>query len=186
MDFLDSCKIEYNNSKHFFTQENASLFFTHFGEFTSSNISELTSKAENYLKEIGAAKKSIKNTFNVLIEGLQNMINHGEISSSGKQIAFFNIGEKDNYYIMNFSNLIMNINIDMIKKSIDKLNSSDQAGVKNIYLETLTNGEISEKGGAGLGIITMAMKSKNKIEYKFLSLNDSLSIITIEVKINKN
>lgn len=186
MDFLESCKIEYNNSQHFFNQEDGSLFFTHFGVFNSTKISELTTKAENYLKEIGASKKSIKNTFNVLIEGLQNMINHGELSSSGEQIAFFNLGEKDNYYVMNFSNLIMNENIELIKSSIDKLNDSDPAGVKNIYLETLTNGEISEKGGAGLGIITMAMKSKNRIDYKLFSMNDKLSIITIEVRINKN
>ena len=56
--------------------------------------------------------------------------------------------------------------------------------MKEIYIDTLTNGEISKKGGAGLGIITMAMKSKNKIEYDFKAVNAELSIITIEIKIN--
>ena len=67
---------------------------------------------------------------------------------------------------MSFSNLISNHKTDSIIEAINRLNNEDQAGVKQIYLKTLTNGEISEKGGAGLGIITMAMKSKNEIKYK--------------------
>jgi ACT domain-containing protein len=186
MGFLDSCKIEYNNSKQLFNNKSASLFFTYFGEFNSLKISEITSQSEDYLKKIGAVKKSIKITFNVLIEGLQNIINHGDRSPDGNQIAYFNFGEKGSQYAMTFSNLINIDSISNIKKAIDRLNKSDQASVKEIYINTLTNGEISKKGGAGLGIITMAMKSKNKIEYDFKSVNAELSIITIEIKINKN
>ena len=64
-------------------------------------------------------------------------------------------GELENHFIVTFSNLISNDKTNNVIESIQKLNNADQAGVKEIYLKTLTNGEISEKGGAGLGIITM-------------------------------
>jgi hypothetical protein len=185
MDFVDLCKSEYNDSQQLFNEEGAKLFFTHFGEFDSQIISDITTNCESHLFEIGAVKRTIKNSFNILIEGLQNIINHGELSPNKKQLAYFNIGETKEFYVMNFSNLILIEGFNRIKTSIDQLNSSDKAGIKAIYIETLTNGQISAKGGAGLGIITMAMKSKNKIDYQLAKINDELSILSIEVKINK-
>ena len=186
MDFLNICKIEYNNSKQIFNNEDSSIFFTHFGNFNAQKISEITSKSEEYLKKIGASKKNIKASFNILIEGLQNIINHGELSPQNKQIAFFNFGERTNHFTMSFSNLINIEHVSKLNASIERLNKFDQLEVKNIYIDTLTNGEISQKGGAGLGLITMAMKSKNKINFHFKSIDSKLSIITIEININKN
>ena len=185
MDFIDLCKSEYNNSQQLFDEEGAKIFFTHFGEFDSQKISDITSDCESHLMEIGVVKRTIKNTFNILIEGLQNIINHGELSPEKKQLAYFNIGETKDFFVMTFSNLILIDRFSKIKISIDQLNSSDQAGIKAIYLDTLTNGQISAKGGAGLGIITMAMKSKNKIEYQLAKIDNELSMLSIEVKINK-
>ena len=186
MEFLDICKIEYNNSKQTFNNEGNSMFFTHFGPLNAQKISELTSKSEDYLKKIGASKKNIKASFNILIEGLQNIINHGEQSPQNKQIAFFNFGEKSNYFTMTFSNLINTNHVSKLNTAIERLNNCDQFEVKNIYIDTLTNGEISQKGGAGLGLITMAMKSKNKINFQVKSVDSKLSLITIEININKN
>ena len=185
MDFVELCKSEYNDSQQLFNEEGAKIFFTHFGEFDSQKISDITTKCETYLMEIGVIKRTIKNTFNILIEGLQNIINHGELSPEKKQLAYFNIGETKEFYVINFSNLIPIDRFNLIKTSIDQLNNSDQAGIKEIYLETLTNGQISAKGGAGLGIITMAMKSKNNIEYQLAKIDNELSMLSIVVKINK-
>tara|TARA_B100000927_G_scaffold3039_1_gene2385 strand:+ start:262 stop:822 length:561 start_codon:yes stop_codon:yes gene_type:complete len=185
MEFLSSCETEYNSSKQVFKKIGNKIYFTYFGEFDSKKIAEITAQNEEYLKKIGTVKKTIKTSFNILIEGLQNIINHGEISPNGKQLAFYNIGEKDNHITMNFSNLIKTNNIQYVEKKINHLNRNNPSGIKEIYIETLTNGEISKKGGAGLGLITMAMKSKNKIEFHSKLIDSSLSMITIEIKINK-
>jgi hypothetical protein len=52
-------------------------------------------------------------------------------------------------------------------------------------LETLTNGQISKKGGAGLGVIIMAMKSKNKIVYRSTPIDDKLSMVSLDIKVDK-
>ena len=183
---LESCKAKYKDSQQLFERKDATLFLTHFGELNSEKITDLSSKTEEYLIQIGATKRTVRNIFNILIEGLQNIINHGETSPNGEQLSFFNVGELENHFIVTFSNLISNDKTNNVIESIQKLNNADQAGVKEIYLKTLTNGEISEKGGAGLGIITMAMKSKNTIDHQLTKINDELSLITIETKIDKN
>ena len=44
---------------------------------------------------------------------------------------------------------------------------------------------ISSKGGAGLGIIDMALKSGNKFEYSFNQIDDSNSFFTLKVKVEQ-
>ena len=63
-----------------------------FGELDSEKITNLSSKSEEHLIEIGAAKRTVRNIFNILIEGLQNIKNHGETSPNGEQLSFFNMG----------------------------------------------------------------------------------------------
>ena len=70
-------------------------------------------------------------------------------------------------------------------EQIEKINSfDDPAALKAFYLEHLENNELSDKGGAGLGFITIAMKSGNKITPLFEVINDKYSLFLLEIKIN--
>ena len=178
MDFQKSIEEIYNSSKQAIKKNKGDLFLSHFGELDSDKISELSEETESKLFEIGAAKKNIKNIFNILIEGLQNIINHGDYSLEKKQSSFFNLAIFEEAFVCSFANLIYN-------KKIDYLNTLDKAGLKSVYLETLTNGQISKKGGAGLGVIIMAMKSKNKIVYSSTPIDDTLSMVSLDIKVDK-
>mgnify|MGYP006435084215 CR=1 FL=1 len=185
MGVLPKCKEIYNHSKDLLKNNGFELIFSHFGEFSTSKINEFTSDSEDYLITNQEPKRVIKSFFNILIEGLQNIKNHGELAPSGQQVAFCNVASNDDSYIISFSNLILIQKLKNLKDAIDRLNNSDYDGVKKIYLETLTNGEISIKGGAGLGVITMAMKSKNKLILKSVPITQELSLISIEINLNK-
>ena len=185
MDFQKSIEEIYNSSKQTIKNNKGDLFLSHFGELDSDKISELSEETESKLFEIGAAKRNIKNIFNILIEGLQNIINHGDYSLEKKQSSFFNLAIFEEAFICSFANLIDNQKIDYLFKNIDYLNTLDKAGLKSVYLETLTNGQISKKGGAGLGVIIMAMKSKNKIVYSSIPIDDTLSMVSLDIKVDK-
>lgn len=185
MGFLPKCENIYNDSKRLFKNKGFDLLFSHFGEFNTSKINEFTSDTEEYLLDKKEPKKIVKSFFNILIEGLQNIKNHGEFSPNGKQLSYCNILSNDNVYIINFSNLIEIKKIDSLNKAINRLNNSDYDGIKKIYLETLTNGEISNKGGAGLGVITMAMKSKNKLILESIPIDSELALVSIKINLNK-
>jgi hypothetical protein len=49
----------------------------------------------------------------------------------------------------------------------------------------LNNGELSEKGGGGLGLIDIAKKSRNKLQYSFREIDEDYSFFTLTVKILK-
>ena len=185
MDFVESIDNVYNSSIKAIQDASGKLLLTYLGEMKPDTITNLSEKAESKLFEIRAAKKNIRNIFNILIEGLQNIKNHGEFSPKNNQISFFHMYDIEDSFICNFSNLIDNKYIEKISKNINHLNTLEKPALKALYLETLTNGQISKKGGAGLGIITMAMKSKNKIDYKTFSIDDNLSVLSLIVKVSK-
>lgn len=185
MDFVKSIHNVYNNSIKAIQDASGKLLLTHFGEIKSDTITNLSEKAESKLFEIRAAKKNIKNIFNILIEGLQNIKNHGELGPENNKISFFHMYDLEDSFICNFSNLIDNNYIENISKNIDHLNTLERPELKALYLETLTNGQISKKGGAGLGLIIMAMKSKNKIQYKTFSIDSNLSMLSLNFKVTK-
>ena len=79
----------------------------------------------------------------------------------------------------------MNVQVEEIKSRIVQVNNLDRRGLKNLYKDTILTTEISEKGGAGLGIINMAIISENKLEARFQEINNDFSSYALIMKIDK-
>lgn len=161
------------------------IVVSHFGEFTQELVNSISNGVEEMMLESGDKKGTVKRMFSILVEGLQNIRIHGEKDSSGNQTSFLIIAQDEDVYLVTLGNLVYNKNKESIERRIEEINANDEAQVKNLYMEVLTNGIISNKGGAGLGFITMAMKSKNKLNYKLEEINDQLSCFSLEVKIDR-
>ena len=72
-----------------------------------------------------------------------------------------------------------------VTSKIDYINSLNRDELKAYYKEVLNNGELSEKGGGGLGLIDIAKKSRNKLQYSFREIDEDYSFFTLTVKILK-
>ncbi len=68
------------------------------------------------------------------------------------------------------------------KKHVDFINSLDEAGLKDFYKKKL-NENNSDKGNAGIGLISIRMKSGNPIEYEFKK-SKSEDIVFLKTIIN--
>ncbi len=161
------------------------VIMSHFGEFSQELVNSLSNQVEQAMLDSGDKKGTVKKIFSILIEGLQNIRLHGERDEKGDQTAFLVITQGEDEYHLTIGNLIRNENIDTLKKNLDKINEMDRGALKEYYMEVLTNGMISSKGGAGLGFITMAMKSSNPLHYEVEPINDELSVFTVESLIQR-
>ena len=72
-----------------------------------------------------------------------------------------------------------------MKKRIDKVNSLTREELRRFYREILDNEQISDKGGADLGMIDMARKSGEKLSYNFEKIDNDLSFFDLLVKVAK-
>lgn len=156
------------------------------GLLSQEQVSKLESEVETKINEEGIPKGPLKKIFFISVETLQNMLIHGNRDTEGKQHNFFILAKNGVKTTMTSANLVQNKNIEGLEKQISKINSFGEAAeLKQYYMEHLENNQLSEKGGAGLGFITIAMKSGNKLVYGFekISDNESLFWLTSTVSI---
>ena len=52
-----------------------------------------------------------------------------------------------------------------------------------MYKQQIKSGSLSDRGGAGLGLIDIARKTGKKLEYQFLTLNEEYLYFILKVEI---
>lgn len=161
------------------------LVLAYDGVLNPETISKLETEIESRIMDKSLAKTVVKKIFFICIESLQNMYIHGHKDDNGAKHNFFILYLAGAYVKILAANLVSNTNIDKLKADIHKINSFENAAdLKAYYLEHLENNELSDKGGAGLGFITIGMKSGNKLSTRFEEINEKRSMFLMEVSIN--
>ncbi len=158
----------------------------HFNEeLTQENISRLETEIEQKITESAIAKVPLKKIFFISVETLQNMFIHGSLSPEGKKENFFILTKTSEKVQVTSANLIPTPVIEELQTQLTKINSfEDAAELKKFYLEHLDKNELSDKGGAGLGFITIAMKSGNKLTPAFHPIDASFSLFILTATVN--
>ena len=147
------------------------------GVLSQEQVAKLESEVETKINEEGIPKGPLKKIFFISVETLQNMLIHGNRDEAGKQYNFFILVKNGVKTSITSANLVQNKNIEGLESQISKINSFEEpAGLKQYYMEHLENNQLSAKGGAGLGFITIAMKSGNKLKYGFDKISDEASL----------
>ncbi|MFY8185476.1 MAG: SiaB family protein kinase, partial [Bacteroidia bacterium] len=161
------------------------IIVKHFGDLAQESISSLEGQVESSIIESAIAKGPLRKIFFISVETLQNMLIHGHKNLDGQQRSFF-ILTKDNTKVdMISANLISNKAVPILEKQIETINDfEDPATLKQYYMEHLENNQLSEKGGAGLGFITIAMKSGNKLKVSFEKIDENYSLFLLNSTVN--
>lgn len=155
------------------------LGYIYRGVFTKEISDSILSLTENNLSSQEESSKMKKRVYLILVEGLQNITRHQDDTQANAQNPYANgmfvIQKKEDKYFITTGNLILNDNISHIKKLINKINSLEKDELKLYYKKVLEEGTLSDKGGAGLGLIDMAKKSGNKLAYVFKKVDTNFS-----------
>lgn len=169
------------------------IIFVYQGEVTADLVSSILHMMENKLDGDGEDKKIKKKVFNVMVECLQNVYHHldtidvsaveGEIND---RTALLMIGKEETDYYVITGNHIYNDRIANLKDRLEKVNKCNKDELKALYQAILNDGELSEKGTAGLGMIDIARKSGQKLGFDFHPVNDKYSFFSLEAKISRN
>jgi hypothetical protein len=157
----------------------------YFGELNQEIISSLEGKVETSIIEQSISKGPLRKIFFIAVETLQNMLIHGHKNLNGVQRSFFILTKNNSCVGLYSANLISNKSVPILEKQIDTINDfEDPAALKSYYMEHLENNQISEKGGAGLGFITIAMKSGNKLKIDFSKIDENYSMFLLNSTVN--
>lgn len=159
------------------SEDNLCLLYN--GNFSDEITNKLIELSEyNISNNISLTKMKKKASF-LMAECFQNIVRHGEVID-GNSIDYVNEGffltkNWQGIYYITSGNLIETTKVPELKRQLEKVNSLSKDELKQLYRDVLENQEISEKGGAGLGLIEMARKSGQKLDYFFSDFDDKFS-----------
>ena len=163
------------------------------GAITSELLSSVLQIMESKMDDLEESLKTRRKVFNVLVECLQNLYHHiddFEVEGSPEEVAkmksaVFMISRNEGYYNVVTGNFLLSENVDKLTERITMINSFNREELKDYYKSVLNNGEMSAKGGGGLGFIDIAKKSGEKLDYSFSKVDDIYSFFTLIVKIEQ-
>jgi hypothetical protein len=147
--------------------DNSSVVLSHFGRFSQDLVNSISEGVENILISNEIKKSIIKRMFSILIEGLQNIRIHGGVDPEDNQVGHVIVLRTDESFKVSFGSYATDEDKEFLTSHLEDLNAKSAEEVKEFYLKVLSNGFLSKKGGAGLGFITIALKSKAHIDYTF-------------------
>jgi hypothetical protein len=150
------------------------LMFVYRGVVTNENSVPLLMLLEKEMENSEFGFVGRKRVFMFVLESLQNVTRHSDGSEhAGMSMVVYS--KVNDGYIVTTGNVISTSNIDDLKKRLDEINHLETGELRTVYRQMLSNSEFSSKGGAGLGLIEMAKKTGNKLDYDFLLLDSENS-----------
>lgn len=162
------------------------------GEVSFDLVKSVLDIIEGRLEKIEDNPKTKKKVFNILVECLQNLCHHIEVSEvdpefgnhSGKTAILMIWTDSDAYHVAT-GNYIQNSNVEKLNSWLERINSVSREELRALYKEILNNNQFSAKGGGGLGFIDIARKSGQKLDYNFKPVDESYSFFSFQINIPK-
>jgi hypothetical protein len=141
-------------------------------------------KTQNF---VSLNKLTGKRTYSIFVECLENISKHSALKSSDDPNLqpHISIRKQNGKILILAGNPIHESKKDYLVRRLNNLNNLDEAALKTLY-ENIING-VSKKSenGAGLGFITMVLKSGTKISYNFKPLINDYLYFEIQISLNK-
>lgn len=153
---------------------NEHLMFAYRGEVTGDNSVALLLLLEKEMELSEFSLLGRKRLFMFVLENLQNITRHG--STERDEVTSLVVYNKTaDGYTVSTGNVLKKREIKGLRQNLEKINSLDPESIREVYKAMLQDSSIGHKGGAGLGLIEMARKTGNKLDYDFLPIDESYS-----------
>jgi len=172
----------YNNIKK------EKIVFCYSGPISHSTIEGIGSTLRLDLEMEAAGMSISQKIFSVFIEQMQNILNYSEekiINDSELEkelrIGVLVIGQDADKFYVYCGNKIYNKDAEKIASRIDEISGLNQEELKVLYKQRRKSEPQEGSKGAGLGLIEMARKSGQPIEYSFKKLDEEFSFFSIKV-----
>ena len=129
--------------------------------------------------------EEIKNNLSYLmVEVFQNIVRYKKENKQKYEI--FSLRSIDDHLHIFSSNVVDLSSYSILKDKLKDINEKNPDDLKKLYLEILKAGVFGEKGGAGLGLLQMARRSSNPIQYNFSPVNEESKLFQYQLDFSIN
>lgn len=129
-----------------------------------------------------------KRLYGTVVESIDNIYKYAafnQVDSQGNsRTPLLVVKKQDDIFTVSVGNLVMSDLVDGLKSKLDKVNELDSEELKKLYEEVINKESEEADTGAGLGLITMALRTEVDIEYSFEPVDAGYSFFTMKIDIN--
>jgi predicted DNA-binding protein (UPF0278 family) len=183
--------MSFNIENYFSDQPDGDIILFYKGNVDSDIINHILDSVEEKLVEKNEQAKLRKKIYNVLVESLQNLYHHVDRvpedfeDQASEKFGLVVVKKVENKYTITTGNFVIVENVEKLEEKIKRINRSSQDEIRELYKFILNHQRISAKGGGGLGLVDIARKTGNKLEYKFLQYNDRFSFFFLNILVTE-
>ena len=169
--------------------EKSNILLSFKGDITADLLTSILQIMECKMDDLKEEPRTKRKVYNVLVECLQNLYHHSDEAKLGlnetNKGSIFMIAKNELNYNIITGNFVGNQSIAPLRSRLDEVNSLTKEELKEFYKSILNNGIRSLNGGSGLGMIDIARKTGEKLEYNFLEIDDKVSFFTLIIKVSQ-
>jgi hypothetical protein len=155
------------------------------GQVDYKMIDLLLMKIKRSEEFINLDKITGKRVYAVVVECLENISKHSVPKSSDipEMQPNISVSNENNKVIITAGNPILDGTINKLTDRINMINYLNEEELKSLYETKINRDRKDDDYGAGLGFISMALRSKNRISYSFNPLVDGYSYFEIQISL---
>src|SRR3989344_3285197 len=167
--------------------EKENIIITFKGDFNQDLVNAILLIAEHEPDVVDSSTIVRTRVFSIMVECMQNIRKYAAANVGGGDLrpGIILVSMKNGSYNIRTGNLVENNNVFSPKEKLEKIQSLSKEDLKLLHKSVLKKTDLSDKSGAGLGLISIARKSDN-IDYQFKQLNDSISFYSLEINLSNS
>ena len=163
--------------------EQDKLCFVYNGVFNDNITDKVIALAEQNVSRFDELTKLRKKVSFLIVECFQNVVRHGESKpSQSDPRGCFSTRYDGNANHISAVNLIHPSRIPQLQELLQSINNMNSENLKELYRKILAEPEMTGRG-AGLGLIEMARKSGQQLNFDFEKTQKELSNFYLSIKL---
>jgi hypothetical protein len=164
----------------------AGIFLDYYGPVNFAVTESLLIKLKKNKEYIALNKTTSKRVYSLAVECLENITRYSsEINSDKKVLQPHILIRRDNDKIIIISgNPVRAEEKPGLIRKLDSINKLDEAALKSSF-EKKINSDLKNNKCAGLGLLLMALKTGNKIDYRFDPITNDFLYFEIKLSLKK-
>jgi hypothetical protein len=183
--------MSFNVENYFSELPEGNIILFYKGNVDSDVINHILDTVEDKMVAVNEQPRLRKKVYNVLVESLQNLYHHVDKvpddfeDQTSERYGLLAVKRVKMGFRIITGNFVHIDNVEKLEEKIKRINRSTREEIKELYKFILNHQRISAKGGGGLGLVDIARKTGNKLEYSFRKYNDKFSFFYLDILVNE-
>lgn len=141
-------------------------------------------------REFNALKKPVrKRVYGTVVESIDNIFKYAtpfqEKEEGLRRPPLIQVNKQGGKFVVSAGNLIRRSQVDDLTRKLNRINGMNDDELKSLYEEVINKEATDADRGAGLGLITMAMRTDENIRFHFDPAGPAHSYFTMHITIKE-